>query len=55
MYFVGSGQVERWATTMQGPALLETNEQGDFFGEIAWSPAGRTRNGPRVMDSDIWC
>jgi CRP-like cAMP-binding protein len=35
MYFIESGQVERTVSSPRGPAVLETMESGDFFGEIA--------------------
>lgn len=55
MYFIEHGQVEHWANSMQGPILLETLEQSDFFGEIALLSG---RNHPTtayaIVDSDIW-
>ncbi len=35
LYFVERGQIELWATTMQGPILLDTLGPGDFCGEVA--------------------
>ncbi len=55
MYFIERGQVEHWATTMRGPMLLETLEQGDFFGEIALlSGRGHPTTAYTVVDTDIW-
>jgi len=34
MYFIESGQVEQSVSTSTGPMVLDTLEQGDFFGEI---------------------
>lgn len=55
MYFIERGQVEHWATTMQGPILLETLGSSDFFGEIALlSGKGHPTTAYAVMDADIW-
>ncbi len=55
MYFIESGQVEHWATSMRGPVLLETLEQGDFFGEIALlSGKGHPTTAYAVVDANIW-
>jgi CRP-like cAMP-binding protein len=35
MYFIESGQVERSVNSPRGPAMMETLEAGDFFGETA--------------------
>lgn len=55
MYFIERGQVELWATTAQGPILLESLEEGDYFGEIALL-SGRPHLGTAyaVAESDIW-
>jgi CRP-like cAMP-binding protein len=55
MYFIERGQVELWATTLQGPVLLETLGEGDYFGEIALL-SGRPRIGTAyaLVDTDIW-
>jgi CRP-like cAMP-binding protein len=55
MYFVGSGQVERWVTTMQGPLLLEIHQQGDFFGEIGLLSGQPHPDTAHVLvDTEIW-
>jgi CRP-like cAMP-binding protein len=55
MYFIESGQVEHWATSMHGPILLETLEQSDFFGEIALlSGKGHPTTAYAVADTNIW-
>ena len=55
MYFIESGQVEHWATSMRGPVLLETLEQGDFFGEIALlSGKGHPTTAYALVDANIW-
>ena len=55
MYFIGRGQIELWASTMQGPRLLETLGTGDFFGEIALLSG---RNYPATahvfLEAEIW-
>lgn len=55
MFFIERGQVEIWATTQQGPILLESLEQSDYFGEIALL-SGRPHVGTAyaVTDTDIW-
>jgi CRP-like cAMP-binding protein len=55
MYFIERGQVELWATTLQGPILLETLAEGDYFGEIALL-SGRPRVGTAyaLVDTDVW-
>ncbi|MEM7343223.1 MAG: cyclic nucleotide-binding domain-containing protein [Chloroflexota bacterium] len=55
MYFIERGQVEHWVTTMQGPVLLETHEQGDFFGEIAlMSGKSHPATAHVVINAEIW-
>lgn len=55
MYFIEKGQVEHWANTVQGPLLLETLEQGDFFGEMALlSGKGHLGSAYAQVDTYIW-
>jgi CRP-like cAMP-binding protein len=55
MYFVERGQVEHWANTLQGPLLLETLGQSDFFGEIALlSGKGHPTTAYALVETDIW-
>jgi CRP-like cAMP-binding protein len=55
MYFIERGQVEHWATTLQGPLLLENLGSGDFFGEIALlSGKGHLTTAYAVVDTEIW-
>ena len=55
MYFIERGQVEHWATTMQGPILLETLGPSDFFGEIALlSGKGHPTTAYALVNTDIW-
>ncbi|NJN99734.1 MAG: DUF4115 domain-containing protein, partial [Anaerolineales bacterium] len=55
MYFIERGQVEHWANTMQGPLLLETLGQSDFFGEIALlSGKGHPTTAYALVETDIW-
>ncbi|MCG3208233.1 MAG: hypothetical protein FOGNACKC_01835 [Anaerolineae bacterium] len=55
MYFIEQGQVELWANTAQGPVLLESQNAGDYFGEIALL-SGRPRLGTAyaLVDTQIW-
>lgn len=55
MYFVERGQVELWATSVQGPVQLEALSEGDYFGEIALL-SGRPHLGTAyaVTDTHIW-
>ncbi len=55
MYFIEQGQVELWATTLQGPVLLETLSQGDYFGEIALlSGRGHPGTAYALVATDVW-
>lgn len=55
MYFIENGQVELWATTMQGPVLVSSLGQGDFFGEIALVAAKKHPATAHVLvDSTVW-
>ncbi len=55
MYFIEDGQVEHWANSVRGAILLETLEQGDFFGEIALlSGKGHPTTAYAVVDTNIW-
>ncbi|MCB0211467.1 MAG: cyclic nucleotide-binding domain-containing protein [Anaerolineae bacterium] len=55
MFFIERGQVEVWATSQQGPILLESLNESDYFGEIALL-SGRPHLGTAyaVTDTDIW-
>jgi CRP-like cAMP-binding protein len=55
MYFIERGQVELWATTVQGPVLLESLSPGDFFGETALL-SGRAQFGTAyaLVETDVW-
>jgi CRP-like cAMP-binding protein len=55
MYFIERGQIEHWATTLQGPVLLETLSQGEYFGEIALL-SGRSHPGTAyaLVETNIW-
>jgi CRP-like cAMP-binding protein len=55
MYFIERGQVEHWATTLQGPMLLENLGPSDFCGEIALlSGKGHLTTAYAVTETDIW-
>gem|GEM_PF-520942 len=55
MYFIERGQVELWATTVQGPVLLDSLTQGDFFGEIALlSGRGQLGTAYTLLETNLW-
>lgn len=55
MYFIERGQVELWATTLQGPILLELLSQGDFFGETALLSGGvQPGTAYALFETDVW-
>lgn len=55
LYFIESGQLEQWATTMRGPTLLETLGAGDFCGEAALlSGRGQLSTAHVLVNSRIW-
>ena len=55
LYFIESGQIEQWATTMRGPTLLETLGPGDFCGETALlSGRGHPTTAHVLVNSRVW-
>jgi CRP-like cAMP-binding protein len=55
MYFIESGQVEQSVSSSVGPMVLDTLEQGDFFGEIVLlTNKPHVATAYAVTDCNVW-